>query len=88
MGAALVREAAVTALMAEEEAAAALELRPDVALTAADAAGHPPDGYASDVSDSSGDRWDVFDTYEGVRAHLDDLTALQGLADPGDVGLP
>ena len=87
MGAALVREVAVTALMAEEEAAAALEPRPDVALTAADAAGHALDGYASDASDSSGDRWDRFDTYEGVRAHLDDLAALRGLVGPGDVGL-
>ena len=67
--------------------AAALEPRPDVALTAADAAGHAPDGYASDASDSSGDRWDRFDTYEGVRAHLDDLAALRGLVGPGDVGL-
>jgi hypothetical protein len=26
-------------------------------------------------------------TYEGVRAHLDDLAALRGLVGPGDVGL-
>ena len=39
-------------------------------------------------ADSSGDRWDRFDTYvEGVRAHLDDLAALRGLVGPGDVGL-
>ena len=58
VGAALVREAAVTALMAEEggqAVAAALEPRPDVALTAADAAGHPPD---DSESDSSSDRWE------------------------------
>ena len=58
MGTALVREVAVTALMAEEggqAVAAALEPRPDVALTAADAAGHPPD---DSESDSSSDRWE------------------------------
>ena len=31
------------------------------------------------ASDSSSDRWDVLDTYEGVRAAIDDLAAIQGL---------
>ena len=75
MGAALVREAAVTALLAARAATAARAPQPDVALTPVDAAGFPPDDSASDSSDSSDyhSRWDAFDTYEGVRRHLDSL---------------
>jgi len=71
MGAALVREAAVTALLAARAATAARAPQPDVALTPADAAGFPPDESASDSSDSSDyhSRWDAFDTYEGIRRH-------------------
>ena len=56
-------------------ATAARAPQPDVALTPADAAGFPPDDSSSDSSDSSDyhSRWDAFDTYKGVRRHLDSL---------------